>query len=167
MNYIIENTKKLLSTIAQDKNLEKEDIIYMHNFIIENVLCFSNYVTATNEHVYTICSISELRKNNIISQDEFEYKLKTIDTTRRLKHNKAIDSCNQLNRLCDRYNLPHICQIDTTDRYAVANFAAQFAMASHGYALSHNYTMDEVITMLENDPNMLKNKTIFEEYDEI
>ena len=87
MNYIIENTKKLLSTIAQDKNLEKEDIIYMHNFIIENVLCFSNYVTATNEHVYTICSISELRKNNIISQDEFEYKLKTIDTTRRLKVN--------------------------------------------------------------------------------
>lgn len=80
-----------------------------------------------------------------------------VDNERRSKHNAAIDACNQLNRLCERYDIPRICNIDTNNRAEVADFAAHFAMASpsHGYALTHNYTMDEVIHSMQNDSRLI------------
>lgn len=160
---IINNTKALISAVATNQNQTKEDRLYIQNFITDRLKMFSEYVVATNEYVFTIHSISESRKNGDILQEEFERKLKNIDTKRRDKHNSVIDACNQLNRLCDKYHLERICHTDTKDRSAVANFAANFAMAVHGYALDHNYTMDEVIQQMEKDRNLLKGKTIIDE----
>lgn len=123
---------------------------------------FSSYVLETNNYVFTIHSISELRATNVISQEEFERRLKVTDSSRRGKHNLAIDACNQLNRQCDLYQIPRICDIDTENRAEVADFAARFAMATHGYALNHNYTMDEVVQLLNKDLQILNTDNIFE-----
>lgn len=159
---ITNNIKNLISAVAMDSDKTKEDRLYIQNFIIERCLSFSKYVVATNEYVFTIHSISESRKNGDISQEEFERRLKNIDSHRRDYHNNAIDACNQLNRLCKNYNLDVICHSDTSDRSAIANFAASVALAIHGYALDHNYTMDEVVKEMEKDQNLLKKKTIFQ-----
>ena len=159
---IVEKIKNLISAIAADQSLSKEDRLYVQNFVIECCLSFPKYVVATNEYVFVVHSISESRANGDISQDEFERRLKNVDISRRNFHNKAIDSCNQLNRQCEKYGLDKICHIDTQNRSAVADFAANFAMAIHGYALDHNYTMDEVVQKMEKDPRMLTGKIVVE-----
>ena len=161
---IVENAKTLLSKIAQDPVMDDSDKLFTHEFVLNCMQDFSKYVEATNRYVFTVHSISELRQNGCISQEEFERRLMTVDTERRGKHNRAIDSCNQLNRLCDRYKIQQICKVDSGNRYAVADFAAQFAMATHGYALNHNYTMDEVVSMMEKDTNLLKHDVLQEEH---
>lgn len=159
---LINKTMRLLSCIVENEELDNESKKEIHDFIIERIKTFSEYIQATNTHVYTIQSITMLRNGNIIDQDEFERRLKDTDTNRRGKHNLAIDACNQLNRQCDLYQIPRICDIDTKNRAEVANFAAQFAMATHGYALNHNYTMDEVVNMLQQNSELLENSNIFE-----
>lgn len=159
---LVNKTIRLLSCITEDKELDNDDKKAIHDFIIERIETFSDYVRATNNHVYTIQSITMLRSGNIIDQDEFERRLKNADTNRRGKHNLAIDACNQLNRQCDIYQIPHICNIDTTNRSEVANFAARFALASHGYALNHNYTMDEVVNLLQNNSKLFDTSNVFE-----
>ena len=165
---VVECTKNLLSCVTHNKDLSNEDIKEIHSFIINTIGKFSNYVHATNDYVYTIHSISELRAEGIIDQSEFERQLSSVDQNRRDKHNAAIDACNQLNRQCDFYNIPRICNIDTNNRAEVADFSAHFAMATHGYALTHNYTMDEVIQKMQKDSRLIDNSlNVFKDsYDE-
>lgn len=159
---LVEKTKLLLSKVSSNPNLSPQDKEEIHQFILGCIRKFSDYVSETNNYVFVIHSISELRGDYVIGQDEFERRLKNADSGRRGKHNLAIDACNQLNRQCDVYSIPRICDIDTNNRAEVADFAACFAMAAHGYALHHNYTMDEVVQKLSKDPRMLNGGTVFE-----
>lgn len=151
-----------MKLISNDIDLSKEDRLYIQNFIIECCLSFPKYVLATTEYVLTIESISNSRINGDISQEEFERRLKAADIGRRNAHNRAIDACNQLNRQCKKYNIENICHADTQNRAAIADFAASFSMAMHGYALDHNYTMDEVVKEVERDIHIFQNKMIFQ-----
>lgn len=162
-SYLIERVRKLFKCISDDKSLDDEDKKIVHSFVLDTINHFSEYVLATNNYVYTIQSIKELKLSNIIGQDEFERKLKNVDLSRRNKHNIAIDACNQLNRQCDLYGIPRICDIDTSNRVQVADFAAHFSMVTHGYAVNHNYTMDEILQEMEKDVNLLNSQNnIFE-----
>lgn len=160
---ILDRTKELFQKITEDSTYNTLDKIEIHDFILNCILSFSNYVEATNNHLFTIQSTSILRDGEVIDQSEFERRLLSANRMRREKHNKAIDSCNQLNRLCEKYNIEIICKVDTNNRSDVANFAAHFAMISHGYALQNNYSMDEVVNMMNQNSNIFNVPTIFEE----
>ncbi len=157
---LVDNIKKLFHNVSNDNTLTEADKIAVHSFLIETMNHFSEYVQETNNYTFVMQSISELKMSNIISQEEFERQLKNVDFSRRSKHNIVIDACNQLNRQCDFYHINRICDIDTTDRLQVANFAAQFAMIIHGYAVDHNYTMDEVLLKMKKDPHLFNIDTI-------
>lgn len=159
-NQIVDNIKNLFHNVSNDNTLTESDKVAIHSFLIETMNHFSEYVQETNNYVFVVQSISELRLTDSISQEEFERQLKNVDLTRRNKHNIAIDACNQLNRQCDFYHIDKICDIDTTNRLQVADFAAKFAMAVHGYAVDHNYTMDEVLSKMNKDPHLLNTDMI-------
>lgn len=165
INYvaIVQRAKNLITAISQDTSKTAEDRLFFQNFVVEKCVSFSEYVVTTNNYIYTVHSISESRKNGDLSQEEFERKLNTVDQIRRSKHNIIIDSCNQLNRLCNTYQIEPICPFDTKDRYQVADFAANMSLVVHGYAINHNYTMDEVITQLDKDTHLFNTKNIFEQ----
>ena len=148
---ITKRTQDLINTIALDSKLNEDDRLYIQNFIKESCIAFPRYIMATNEYVLTVHSILKSRENGDISQEEFERELENVDTSRRTFHNKAIDACNQLNRLCEKYGLEKICDIETSNRAAVANFTSVFSMAIHEYALNHNYTTAEVIKQIHSN----------------
>lgn len=54
--------------------------------------------------------------------EELRDKVQDIDQARHVYHESAISSLKQLNRLCSMYGLPLYADIDTSDRYAVADF---------------------------------------------
>ncbi len=64
-----------------------------------------------------------------------------IDRDRRMKHNCAIDAFNQLNRLSEAMGLDKFCDIDTSDRYAVADAVGMYV--SQVYDKGIGKTMDE------------------------
>jgi len=67
--------------------------------------------------------------------------IQDLDSYRRSVHEAAIGACNILNRICDRLGLEPFTTIDTTDRYAVADFAGKFT--SQVFADGTATTMDE------------------------
>lgn len=54
--------------------------------------------------------------------EELRDKVQDIDQARHVYHESAISSLKQLNRLCSIYGLSPYADIDTSDRYAVADF---------------------------------------------
>lgn len=142
---IIQNTNNLFKQIIDNPALNLDDKKEIHIFIVHLLKKFSEYIHATNEYVYTLQSITLLRDAGVIDQTEFEYQLKMIDTLRKTKHDAIIDACNQLNRQCDFYNIPRICDINVRDRAIVAKFALDISTITHYYALDHNNTVDEII----------------------
>lgn len=59
----------------------------------------------------------------ILEPEEYRRRIEDLDAARRSTHNVVITDMKVLNRLCKLYDLPAICTVDVTDRYAVANFA--------------------------------------------
>lgn len=57
---------------------------------------------------------------------ELRDRITDIDQRRRIAHEHAITNCNILNRVCDAYGVEPIVDIDTSDRYQVADFAGKF-----------------------------------------
>ena len=60
-----------------------------------------------------------------IEQEEYEFRITRSDQLRRSAHNRAIDACSQLNRLCDRFDVPKFCP-ESTDRHVIADFVGKF-----------------------------------------
>lgn len=59
-----------------------------------------------------------------LETEEFQQAVMTLDADRRMKHNVAIDTCNQLNRLCAANGIEKLFTCDMDDRYAVAEAIA-------------------------------------------
>lgn len=57
---------------------------------------------------------------------EIRDKVMELDSTRKIKHDAAIANANMLNRICEGYGIAPMVNVDTKDRYAVADFIGQF-----------------------------------------
>ncbi|MBQ7424878.1 MAG: DUF3232 domain-containing protein [Lachnospiraceae bacterium] len=119
-----ENIAQLVKAISV-KETDKEEFDYMMQFVGERLQSFTNYFN----NVYNDVIASEvnrvLRDTGRIDQDEFEYRITKSDKMRRASHEVAISACAQLNRLCDRYEVPQFCPV-TTDRHEIADFIGGF-----------------------------------------
>lgn len=81
------------------------------DYLLKLLFSFSEYVSKT----YEMEMILPFRKEYV---DEYV----KADEKRHLAHEKAIRSIVQLNNLCKDYKLSVFADIDTNDRYAVADF---------------------------------------------
>lgn len=104
---------------------------------------------------------------------EFRDIVSSVDRKRSNAHNRAIDAVNILNRMFAKAGVEPLADIDTSDRYSVADFAGKFTIEafcrqiySGNYSTSayrkackdgHSYgpDMTELIrTMIENTKSM-------------
>lgn len=81
------------------------------DYLLKLLFSFSEYVSKT----YEMEMILPFRREYV---DEYV----KADEKRHLAHEKAIRSIAQLNNLCRDYELSAFADIDTKDRYAVADF---------------------------------------------
>ena len=58
--------------------------------------------------------------------EQYKENMERIDKDRRSKHNCAIDAFNMLNRTSKALGLEPFCNVDTTDRHAVADMVGTY-----------------------------------------
>lgn len=81
---------------------------------------------------------------NRFDGEELRDKVQDIDQSRHVYHESAISSLKQLNRLCSIYGLSPYADIDTSDRYAVADFVGTWI--SEIYEDGKSKKMDTTVT---------------------
>lgn len=74
---------------------------------------------------------------------EFRDRVQDADQSRRAAHEGAIASLSMLNRICVKQGLEPFAQVDTKDRYAVADFVGQYV--SEVYASGQHRSMDDLV----------------------
>ncbi len=86
------------------------------------------------------------------------------DTSRKMKHDVAIDKCNGLNRLAAMMDKDTFCEIDTTDRYAVNSFVYDVCSSLYESEMSKYHSFEEALDndVLEKIPEE-KAHDVFEE----
>lgn len=78
---------------------------------------------------------------------EVRDRISELDNRRRSAHEHAISSITMLNRICDAYGTERIADIDTTDRYAVADFVGQYCSEIYESGKSKNPEANKIKTM--------------------
>ena len=106
-NYV-EKTEKVFASLKDDVEFRNE-IVYL-------IMSFVEYVEAVYEFVFRKYEIQNL------SAEDYRIEFTKIDEKRHNCHESAIASLNALNRICVSLNIGLFADIDTSDRYAVADF---------------------------------------------
>lgn len=91
---------------------------------------------------------------------EYRDEVSKLDLNRRNCHEAAIISCNFLNNMAKEYNVEAICDIDTTDRYKVADFVGDIVMETYLDGIGKNLSFDEIVK-----ENRIINKKENEDFD--
>lgn len=122
MSTIIEREKALLKKL-HDTNYEffdndKEDALRFIEDKLSSFVKYSNIVI--KEQIMT-----PIWRDRLEGQD-YRDAITNIDRQRRITHDSCIGSVNQLNRMSAALGLEPFADIDTSDRYQVAEFIGQF-----------------------------------------
>jgi len=129
------------------KETDAEELHDILEFIDERIMNMVNYVKAVCAHTIGVSHASVLMQSGILTRENYQNRVMTLDENRRSSHEVAMSSMDQLNRLCDAYGLAHMCP-DDTDRVVRGDFCAhvtaELFMDGRG---SHN--MDEVVQRVE------------------
>ena len=97
---------------------KKDDVLSFMGMQFDNFISYAN--TVITQQVMT--PIWKARYDG----EEFRSKISDIDRTRRMEHDAAIGGVNILNRMCEKLGLEPFADIDTNDRYAVADFIGTY-----------------------------------------
>lgn len=99
----------LIEKIAEDKELSeseaKEDIYYME----KQLDVFREYFNSVYAHIIGGETQRVLCSGGYIEPDAMQHRIMDLDSTRKIMHDSAIDSCAKLNRRCEFYGIPKIC----------------------------------------------------------
>ena len=123
MSTIIEKEKNLIRAMReQDFQLffegDREDALDTISSAFNSFPAYHNTVirmTAIQPIIYARYEGQELRD-----------KMEDLDNTRSSAHESAISNISMLNRICDAYGVEKIADIDTKNRYQVAEFVGQY-----------------------------------------
>ena len=98
----------LIKAIA-NRDFEPEFIDSDIQFINERFDSFRKYFNAVYEHVYGGSTALTLVHGGMMSTEKYQDYVMNLDKNRKIMHDRAIDSCAQLNRQCDMYGIEHLC----------------------------------------------------------
>jgi hypothetical protein len=114
----------------------------LSDFVKERLLFFADYEREVFKDVVTKAeSVISLQAGNISNAD-YVNAIRVSDTDRHLTHNIVIDACRQLNSLCDRYGLEHICP-ETEDRHEIAKFVGKLVNENYFYGIGEPEMVEE------------------------
>lgn len=102
---VIKDLREAIVNRQEDQEYIEEDL----ELVDEKLDAFRQYFNAVFEHVMGSESNRFLCNAGYMEPDVMRDKNMELDAARRSKHEKAIDACNILNRLCDRHGIEHLC----------------------------------------------------------
>lgn len=117
----LDDYKELVGKIIEKE--DPEDREFMLDFLDEKVRSMGEYVQAVCNHSMGTERAYAMMRGGVLDPDECKTRVITLDGIRRSKHDVAMDSMNQINRMCDRFGMKHICP-DDHDRVVRGNFCA-------------------------------------------
>lgn len=142
----------LIKAIA-NRDFEPEFIDSDIQFINERFDSFRKYFNAVYEHVYGGSTALTLVHGGMMSTEKYQDYVMNLDKNRKIMHDRAIDSCAQLNRQCDMYGLEHLCpevefdQINNqkcVNRGEIADFVGRYVYSVFQQG-REGRTMDQLI----------------------
>ena len=139
----IEKVRGLMDAIAQEKGLSDEAANNSIESLSDGLGKFVNYFNAVYKDVIQAEVAMSFRDAGRIGQDKFEFMREQTDSRRRNAHDSAILACDRLNRLCDTFEVDHICPEKDADRYEVADFIGSFV--SEVYQDGQHRNIDQAI----------------------
>lgn len=78
--------------------------------------------------------------------EEFRDRVTTVDRSRKLAHDCAIDAVNMLNRAFARAGMEPFADVDTSNRHAVADFAGRFTIEAFDRQIyGEDHAMDRAV----------------------
>lgn len=129
-----QDISKLVKAIS-DSVTDKQDFAEMVEFIANDLDAFTNYFNKVYNDVIGSEVNKTLRACGRIEQEEYEFRVLQADRLRRSAHNRAIDACSQLNRLCERFDVPKFCP-ESSDRHVIADFVGRFVSEVYQQGIS-------------------------------
>ena len=137
MNYI-EKEKTMIAKLKESNyELFDGDKTGALDFIGDKLDAFPKYANIVINQQITTPLIY-----NHYEGEELRDKIQDLDSKRHWAHERAIDSLNKLNRLSTNLGLEPFADVDTSDRYKVADFVGQYV--SQVYDLGQGKTLDDV-----------------------
>lgn len=112
MTNYVEKIEKIYSVVATDSEFTEE--------IAQLERAFPAYVHAVHEYVIRMHEIQTL------TGDDYKEAFTDIDKKRHNCHEAAISSLNVLNRISESFKLGKFADVDTSNRYAVADFCIEY-----------------------------------------
>ena len=106
--------KKMLEIAKEDDDMKLVELI---NDLVDT---FRKYVNSVVEMEIRI-PVERFR----MEAEDLQRFIERLDLNRRIIHEKAIDSCRILNRICDTMGLEEFYSGDLEDRYQVADFCLE------------------------------------------
>ena len=98
------------------------------------------------QYCETVCSMQEeirMIQFSFSSPEETRERIEAVDLRRHNAHEAAIASIKAINRMCTYYHVPQFAEINTGDRYQVADFTAKFC--AEMYNMPEVRSMDEFV----------------------
>lgn len=74
--------------------------------------------------------------------EQYQDKIVSLDQSRRMAHDRAVDACKILNRMCDMHKVEHICP-DKYDRATVADYVGNVMQEYYQEGLSKQREKDK------------------------
>lgn len=71
--------------------------------------------------------------------EDLRERVSNLDTRRRYAHDNAIGNLNMLNRISDKLGLEPFADIDTEDRYKVADFIGKFVSETYNNGIGQTF----------------------------
>ena len=141
----INNYKTLVEAIAASEE-SKDDVMEVLEFLDSRAQNMAKYITSVMGYqVGTINATAMLHSGRITTED-YQDRITQLDNDRRISHEVALASMDQINRQCDCYGVPHICP-DNQDRHVRANFAA--AVTAECFMYDHKLSEEDIHQMYE------------------
>ena len=112
MGNYVEKTERLFEKVKDDEEFKNE--------IVQLIKAFPDYVHVVNEFVFRKYEIQNL------SPEDYRIKFSKIDEKRHNYHESAIASLKVLNRISASLKMEEFADVDTSDRYAVADFVMEY-----------------------------------------
>ena len=121
MKFFIQKIKDIISKLKVVDMNSPEDFIDDVEMVERSLLSFADYANIVIREQIMV-PMWRLR----LDPEDFRGKVQEIDNQRRNHHEAAIASVSYLNRLCSTIGVELFSDIDTSDRYAVADMVGDF-----------------------------------------
>ena len=118
---------------------EEDELVW--ELLVDNMRAFPEYVNQVYNEAAMVPIIRFRYEGEVLRSS-----IEALDRNRRMAHNAAINSCNIINRMCDKYGVDRFCiDAEKADRYAVGDFCAKIVRELFAFGTKKDGGIDELI----------------------